>query len=225
MIIGEYTISEIFDGQRGEQGVSVSKVVTEWTKSTSPTQLPSNPTWSETKPSITSGEYLWYRDRTDLNNGTSTYSNAVCDVVISGVLTDVDSINNKITNKVWESDITSKINQYDGSTVSTIRDRVTQTEQDISGITTRVSDVESETDDLGTRMTSAESSITQNANNISAMVTVNGQTSAITLTQNMISAMTNQFVIKGSDNTTTVISGGKISANSIKTLCSSSSEF
>ena len=204
-------------GVYGDQGVSVVKVVREYTKSSSSTSLPDNPTWTETEPAIGSNEYLWARDRTDLSNGTSTYGDAICSTNISGIKHDVDRANQSITDKVWESDITTKINQYDGSTVKTIRDRVTQTEQDISGITTRVTDVESETDDLGTRMTSAESSITQNANNISAMVTVNGQTSAITLTQNMISAMTNQFVIKGSDNTTTVISGGKISANSIKT--------
>lgn len=211
MIIGEYTISEIFDGQKGEQGVSVSKVVTEWTKSTSPTQLPSNPTWSETKPSITSGEYLWYRDRTDLNNGTSTYSNAVCDVVISGVLTDVDSINNKITNKVWESDITSKINQYDGSTVSTIRDRVTQTEQDISGITTRVSDVESETDDLGTRMSSAESSITQNANNINLKVSKDSVISEINQSSESITISADKVNIEGA----TIFSSGRLSQTSL----------
>jgi hypothetical protein len=49
------------------------------------------------------------------------------------------------------------------------------------------------------------------------MVTVNDQTSSITLTENMVEAVTNQFIIKGSDNSTTVISGGKIHTNSIKT--------
>lgn len=209
--IGEYTISEIFDGEKGEQGVSVSKVVTEWTKSTSSTTLPSNPTWSETKPSITSGEYLWYRDRTDLNNGTSTYSNAVCDVVISGVLTDVDSINNKITNKVWESDITSKINQYDGSTVSTIRDRVAKNETDITGITTRVSDVESETDDLGTRITSAESSITQNANNINLKVSKDSVISEINASPESITISADKVNIEGA----TIFSSGRLSQTSL----------
>ena len=61
---------------------------------------------------------------------------------------------------MWQSDISSSISSYDSSTTQTIRDRVTQTETDITGITSRVSSVESTTSSLGTRMTSAESSIT-----------------------------------------------------------------
>lgn len=171
MIIGEYTISEIFDGQKGEQGVSVSKVVTEWTKSTSPTQLPSNPTWSETKPSITSGEYLWYRDRTDLNNGTSTYSNAVCDVTISGLVFDVDNINGQITNKIWQSDIATSINQYDNSTVNTLRDRVTTTETNISGVTTRVSDVETSVTNEANKRKAIYGTCSTNADTAAKVVT------------------------------------------------------
>jgi len=80
--------------------------------------------------------------------------------VLGGVVSNVDEINQSITNKVWQSDITTSINTYDGSTGAAIRDRVSQTETDISGITTRVYDVETETSDLGTRMSAAESSIT-----------------------------------------------------------------
>lgn len=178
--VNEYTISEIYDGEKGDSGVSVVRVVPEYTVSTSQTSLPLNPTWEETKPStVDSTHYLWSRQRTDLSNNTHTYSDAVCDVVINGIILDVNTNTQSITNKVWESDITTKINQYDGSTVNNIRDRVTQTETDISGITTRVSDVESETDDLGTRLESAESSITQNANNILLKVDKNGVISSI----------------------------------------------
>ena len=148
--IGEYTISIVNDGatgSQGPQGTSVTKVVREYTKSSSPTTLPTNPNWTETEPAIGSNEYLWARDRTDLSNGTSTYGDAICSTNISGIKHDVDKANKSITDKVWESDITTKINQYDGSTVSTIRDRVTSTEQNISGITSRVSDVESSVTD------------------------------------------------------------------------------
>lgn len=208
----QFTISTIYDG---DQGISVTKVVREYCKSNSPTSLPSSPYWSETEPAISSSEYLWARDRTDLSDGTSEYGPAICSTNISGVKQDIDRVNQSITNKVWSSDITTAINTYDGSTVKTIRDRVSQTEQDISGIAIRVSDVKSDILDLGTRMTSAESTIIQNSNKIAAIVTVNGQSSSFTLTDKMIQAITNQFVVTGSDGTTTVISGGNIQANSI----------
>ena len=194
------------------------KVVPEYTVYTSATNLPSTVIWTETKPNtVDASHYLWIRMRSDFSDNSHIYSDAICDVTISGVISDVNKNTKSITDKVWESDITTKINQYDGSTVKTIRDRVTKTETNIDGITNRVTSVEGVTDSLGTRLTTAESNITQNENKISAMVTVNDQTSSITLTENMVEAVTNQFIIKGSDNSTTVISGGKIHTNSIKT--------
>lgn len=179
--IGQITIAIVNDGSQGPQGpqgTSVTKVVREYTKSSSSSTLPSNPNWSETEPTIGANEYLWARDRTDLSNGSSTYGPAICSTNISGVKHDVDKANKSITDKVWESDITTKINQYDGSTVSTIRDRLSTTETDISGIKTRVSDVESETDDLGTRMTTAETAIDQTANNVVIKATESDTTAA-----------------------------------------------
>jgi len=116
--------------------------------------------WVGTMPTVPPGKYLWKRLKSYFSNGSIAYSDAVCDVVTSGLVFDVDRNTNAITSKVWESDITTKINQYDGSTGAAIRDRVTQTETSITGITTRVSDVETTTDGLGTRMTTAESNIT-----------------------------------------------------------------
>ena len=52
----------------------------------------------------------------------------------------VDQNTQKITSKVWQTDITSSINSYDGSTGKAIRDRVTKTETDIGGLKTTVSD-------------------------------------------------------------------------------------
>jgi hypothetical protein len=67
------TVVNVNDGQKGEQGISVIKVVPEYTVYTSSTSLPSTITdsdWSETKPSnIDDTHYLWTRYRTDLSNG------------------------------------------------------------------------------------------------------------------------------------------------------------
>ena len=69
-------------------------------------------------------------------------------------------------------------------------------------------------------MTTAESNITQNANKIAAAVTVteDGQTheTSITLTPEMLEAVTDQFVVKSPDGNSTVISGGQMSTDAIK---------
>lgn len=61
---------------------------------------------------------------------------------LSGVSSKVNAVENKITNKVWQSDITDKINNYNNTTIKTLTDRVTKTETDITGIRSTVSEVQ-----------------------------------------------------------------------------------
>lgn len=98
---------------------------------------------------------------------------------ISTVQLDVDGLNNQITSKVEQSDINTSINKYDSSTVSTIRNQVSQNTTDISGITSTVSDItttlsgKADGDDLNAlekRVSTAESNITQNADQIQLKV-------------------------------------------------------
>lgn len=211
--MGSVTLLNVNDGAKGDQGntgATIKKETHQYYLSTSPTSL-SGGSWSEMQPEVTAGTYLWERNKITLTDNTVVYSDAVYSSIIDGVLTDVDSINNKITNKVWESDITTKINQYDGSTVSTIRDRVSQNETDITGITTRVSDVESTTDDLGTRMTSAESSITQNADNINLKVSKDSVISEINASPESITISADKVNIEGA----TIFSTGRLSQTSL----------
>jgi len=177
----------------------VQRTVFEWTLSSSSTELDENTTWAEQKPKPTQAQpYLWERSRNDYSNGTHTYSDAHCDVTISGVISDVDKINGQITNKIWQSDITTSINSYDGTTVSNIRDRVSTTEQNLTGITTRVGAVESTTGSLGTRMTAAESSISQNADNIELKVSKDGVISSINQSSESITISADKVNIAGS---------------------------
>ena len=74
---------------------------------------------------------------------------------ISGVESKVDSVEKSITDKVWQKDITDAINNYDGTTVKTIRDQVSQINISIDGITSEVSDVKS------TLATKADGSVVQ----------------------------------------------------------------
>lgn len=259
----QFTISVIKDGKdgapgaTGPQGTSVLKVVEEYRLSDSNTELTGSGTgytWSETKPSIPAGKYLWIRERTDLSNNTSTYGTAHCDVVISGLVFDVDRNSNAITSKVWESDITTKINEYDGSTGKSIRDRVTKTETDISGINTTISDIQ--TDVAGKADGSTVTTLTTKVNTISDTVdghtqTIQSNTSRIddaedeiestktvanqtadkftwlvdsgtsasnfTLTSRVAELISPQVVIKDPAGSATIITGGKIQANSITT--------
>lgn len=89
------------------------------------------------------GKYIWERYRNEFSDGTTKYTDAVCDVVTSGLVFDVDRNTNAITQKVWQTDITTKISEYDSSTAQSIRDDVSQLNIDLGGITTRVGTVES----------------------------------------------------------------------------------
>lgn len=62
---------------------------------------------------------------------------------ISGVQTEVDNVSKAITDKVWQSDITESINNYDGTTIKTIRDQVSKNTTEIGQITSSVSDIQS----------------------------------------------------------------------------------
>ena len=62
---------------------------------------------------------------------------------ISGVESEVDAVNKQITDKVWQSDVTTAINNYDNTTVKTIRDQVAEHTTEIGQISSTVSDVES----------------------------------------------------------------------------------
>lgn len=61
---------------------------------------------------------------------------------ISGVESKVDAVEKSITDKVWQDDITTSINNYDSTTTESIRSRVSQVEQDVDGIKSTVSDVQ-----------------------------------------------------------------------------------
>ena len=61
---------------------------------------------------------------------------------ISGVESKVDSVEKSITDKVWQSDITTQINNYDNTTVKAIRDQVAETKTSLGKIQSTVSDVQ-----------------------------------------------------------------------------------
>lgn len=58
---------------------------------------------------------------------------------VSGVKSQVDSVEKSITNKVWQTDITNTVNNYDQTTVKTIRDTVSENTTKIGEVTSTVS--------------------------------------------------------------------------------------
>lgn len=152
------------DGAKGDTGVSVSSVTPMYYLSNSATSL-SGGSWSTSKPEITTGKYLWTKQRTVYSDGTSEDSTAIYDATITGVESRVSQAEQKITNKIWQTDISSAIESYDNGTDSlhsNIRDRVSQTEQDIDGITTTVSDLNTTVTNNNTTITNRVSTLEQN---------------------------------------------------------------
>lgn len=128
---------------QGERGVSITGSKEQWYVSDSNLELTGG-SWSYDEPDkIPAGKSLWGRLEFTMSDGSKQYSEAVYRSVISGIKNLTDGINKKITQKIWETDIRNSIDSYDGSTVSTIRNRVNQTESDITGIRTNISNVES----------------------------------------------------------------------------------
>lgn len=196
------SIINVNDGAKGDQGVSVSNIIPQYYLSTSSSELIGG-SWSEAKPEVTNGTYLWTRQKNIFSDGAITYSTAVCDVTISGIIFDVDKLNQDITSKIWESDITSKINQYDGSTGKNIRDRVTQTEEDIDGLTSTVSDIETVVDTKadGSTVTSLTQRISAAEQDVSGFKTTVAATYAV-------KGDVSEFIV-GTQTTNTAIFQGK----------------
>jgi len=99
---------------------------------------------------ITGGSITWENLMVECATTASSWQPAPEDIqfqittvtdTISGVSSKVNANEKSITDKVWQSDITTTIDNYDGTIGKNIRDRVTSVEQDIGGITTVITDI------------------------------------------------------------------------------------
>lgn len=172
---------------------------------------------------------------------------------ISGVEQKADKANKSITDKVWQTDITDTLNNYDKTTIKDIRDRTTTVEKNLEGITSTVQDMQttvsnkadgSTVTELTNRVAKAEqnaegfkqtvestyakqtdldnvnkyakTSFEQLSDKFTWIVTSTSTSSSLTLTDSVISAITKQFVIKDSSGKATIIEGGKIKTDALK---------
>lgn len=168
--------------------------------------------------------------------------------ITDSITSTVDKIEKNITNKIWEEDINNYLNNYDNTKGQAIREKLTQTEQNQSGITQKVLDIETITNDTTKEVTDLsktvsevkqdakgfkqtventymkqedfnilKTSYTQLSDKFSWIVESKSSETSLILTDSLISAITKQFIIKDSNDSITIIEGGKIKSNSITT--------
>lgn len=137
---------------------------------------------------FTQGEYFIYGAKLESGNKVTDWTPAPEDIqnqfttitnTISGVSSKVDNVEKSIVNKVWQTDITSKINEYNNTTVKEIVDRVTKTETDINGVTTTVSTMKTNYDG---QITSLETKQIQTDSKLGWLVSSGTSSSDFTLT-------------------------------------------
>ena len=183
-----------------KDGLTQKRVREQWYLSTSNEELTGG-TWSYEEPSsIPDGKYLWGRLEMIMDNGSIQYSDAVYRSTMDGVISEVDKANLAITNKVWQTDITTSINSYDGSTGKDIRDRMTNVEQDLDGITQQVLDIETTTDPVTgdvTYMSSRISTVEQTADKIGWVVKSGSSASNMEMTDEAIALISENIDLTG----------------------------
>lgn len=150
-------------GSSGSAGKGISKIEEEYYLSSSKVEQTGGQ-WVTIPPAWVYGKYMWTRIKITYKDPVSVeYTTPVCDTSweaandfkeelenqitetkteLSGVSTKVDQVEKSITNKVWKNDITTQINNYDTTTVKTIRDQVAENKTELGKITNTVSDVQ-----------------------------------------------------------------------------------
>lgn len=180
-------------GATGASGNGVANMQAEYAITTDKVNPPASnsTTWKTTSEAWSSGKYRWTRYKVTYTDASKqpTYTTPSCDSsweavnelnadltkTISGVSSVADEAKKAITDKVWQTDITS----YDNNQGKAIRDRVTAVESDLSGFHTSVSETYTTKTEFGESMTSMQTQIDQNKEAISLKATSTDISNAI----------------------------------------------
>lgn len=149
---------------------------------------------------------------TDINNYIDNYDKSTVQVIskkqteqqqtIDGIQSTVSSMETTLSTKA------------DGSTVTELTNRVAKAEQDVTGFKQTVEETYATKDENKSVRTYAE----QLADKFNWVVTSNSSSTSLTLTDKMISAITNQFVIKSPDGKRVVIEDGLLKSDFLQSL-------
>lgn len=231
---GEPLVSEpvCITGGKGETGVGIKSIKEQYYKSTSSSNL-SGGSWTTTPPVWEDGYYIWTRSQITYTDGSTGYTDhilnqyykSITDRVLS-VESTVDKQAGEIKNKVGISEVNEKISEYDQNTVKSIKDTVAEHTTSIGNITSKVGSLETTVNGDGSTVGLVEkvSNVEQTADRIHLIVESTSieedtehNVTSFDLTDKAITAITNQFVIKSPNGTSTIIEGGEIKTNSVTT--------
>lgn len=175
-------------------GIGILTESRQYYLSDSPTTL-SGGSWTYDQPyPIPTAKYMWGRLEFKMTDGTTTYSDAVYENSLSGIINKTDAIEGKITQKIWQTDIASAIDDYDtleGNT--TVRERISEFSQDLDGIHTTIGDKTSSPSGILERL----SRVSQTADKISWLVKSGDNISNMVLTDEMFNLITRNINISG----------------------------
>ena len=149
---------------------------------------------------------------TDINNYINDYDQSTVQVIsdkLTEQIQDVDGIKSTVSSMQ-----TTLETKADGSTVTELTNRVSQAQQDITGFKQTVEETYATKDENSSVRTYAE----QLANKFNWVVTSNSSSTSLTLTDNMVSAITDQFVIKSPDGQRVVIENGILKSDFLQSL-------
>ena len=160
---------------------------------------------------LSEGTYYFYNSQLEIGNQATDWRNAPEDAETkittlttqySDIRKDVDGITAIVASH------TTKIEQKaDGSTVKTIQTNLSLLEQDFNGFKSTVSDTYVRQDVYGEEIQEVRSVATQTADKFNWMVESGGSATNFTLTDRMIEATAEKFVVKSSTGAT-IIEGG-----------------
>lgn len=149
---------------------------------------------------------------TDINDYINDYDQSTVQVIsdkLTEQIQDVDGIKSTVSSMQ-----TTLETKADGSTVTELTNRVSQAQQDITGFKQTVEETYATKDENNSVRTYAE----QLADKFNWVVTSNSSSTSLTLTDNMVSAITDQFVINSPDGKRVVIEDGILKSDFLQSL-------
>lgn len=149
---------------------------------------------------------------TDINDYINDYDQSTVQVIsdkLTEQIQDVDGIKSTVSSMQ-----TTLETKADGSTVTELTNRVAKAEQDVTGFKQTVEETYATKDENSSVRTYAE----QLADKFNWVVNSNSSSTSLTLTDKMISAITNQFVIKSPDGKRVVIDDGILKSDFLQSL-------
>lgn len=210
------------DGEQGEQGVSVVSQKNQYYLSTSNTSTVGGD-WSDTPPTLTDSTYIWTRLCYTLSDGSIKYSTEVLDNSLNEVVTRIIKAETSISQN--KEDITLKATKTEVATakseaISTASDDATKKADSALSEAKTYADaqIKISADEISSTVKDVSddvSTLQQKADYVLTAVSGSDGTSSFKISSTAMESITDQFIVKSPDGTSTIISGGTLAVYSI----------